>query len=116
MKVNDIMQSIRETTPPEVRKQVDLSVSISNRIFELLEQNKMSQKDLARALNKTETEVSRWLSGTHNLTLATIAKIACVLDDDIIVTTRQVQIRPYDFEKKDMTSAEVADDSSPVII
>lgn len=45
----------------------------------------MSQSDLA--LGETETIVSRWLSGTHNLTIATIAKMATVLVDDIITAT-----------------------------
>lgn len=81
------MDEIRQSTPPEVRKQVDLSVSIANRVYELLEQRGMSQRDFARKLGKTETEVSRWLSGTHNLTIATIAKMAVVLDDDIIGPT-----------------------------
>ncbi len=44
----------------------------------------MSQKDFARLLGKTETEVSKWLSGTHNMTLATISKISCALNQDII--------------------------------
>lgn len=87
MKTNKIMDMIRQDTPPEVNKQVDLCVNIANRIFEIIEEQGMSQRDLARALGKTETEVSRWLSGTHNLTIATIAKIASVLGDDIITTT-----------------------------
>ena len=33
-------------------------------------------RNLAQRLGKTETEVSRWLSGTHNLTLSTICKDA----------------------------------------
>jgi len=110
MKVNAIMQSIRETTPAEVRKQVDLSVAISNRIYELLEKKGMSQKDLAKLLNKTETEVSRWLSGTHNLTLATIAKVASVLDDDIICPTNDILVKPYFSDKTQ--DAMVADEGS----
>ena len=47
----------------------------------------MSQKDLAHLLGKTETEVSRWLSGTHNMTMATIAKISEALDADIVKVT-----------------------------
>lgn len=69
-KINPIMQAIRETTPPEVSRQVDIAVRIANRVYELLEKKAMSQKDLAKKLGKTETEVSRWLSGTHNLTIA----------------------------------------------
>ena len=35
-------------------------------------------------MGKTETEVSRWLSGTHNLTMATICKISAALGEDVI--------------------------------
>lgn len=87
MKTNPLMDSIRKSTAPEVSKQVDMCVAIANRIYVLMEERGMKQRDLAKALGKTETEVSRWLSGTHNLTIATIAKIATVLDDNIIVTT-----------------------------
>ena len=87
-KTNAIMDSIRKTTPPEVNKQVDLCVAIANRVYALLEEKGMNQRDFAKALGKTETEVSRWLSGTHNQTIATIAKMAVVLGDDIITTTQ----------------------------
>lgn len=69
-------------------KQIQLSDEIAQRIQTLLKQKHMSQREFARELGKTETEVSRWLSGNHNLTLATIAKMAAVLHDDIITTTR----------------------------
>lgn len=87
MKTNKLMDSIRETTAPEVNKQVDLCVAIVNRVYALMEEKGMKQRDLANALGKTETEVSRWLSGTHNLTIATIAKMAVVLGDNIIAPT-----------------------------
>lgn len=97
MKTNAIMDSIRQTTPPEVNKQVDLCVEIANRIYSLMEERGMNQRELAKALGKTETEVSRWLSGTHNLTIATIAKIAIVLGDNIITTTHTTN--PYSIPK-----------------
>lgn len=89
------MEMIRQQTPPEVKKQVDLCVAIANRVYDLLEERSMSQRDLARALGKTETEVSRWLSGTHNLTIATIAKMASVLGDDIITATSNIKNEIY---------------------
>lgn len=82
------MDEIRQTMTPEMKKQMELSVSIANRIYEILEEKGMSQKDLAHALGKTETEVSRWLSGTHNLTIATISKISIALGQDIIQIVR----------------------------
>jgi transcriptional regulator with XRE-family HTH domain len=55
-----------------MKLQMELSVAIANHIYEILEARGMSQKDFAKLMGKTETEVSRWLSGTHNLTMATI--------------------------------------------
>lgn len=87
MKTNPLMDAIREQTSPEVRKQIDLQVMVANRVYDILEQKGLTQKELAQRLGKTETEVSRWLCGTHNMTLATIAKLAVALDDDLIVST-----------------------------
>ena len=84
MKTNRIMDDIRNTISPEMKLQMELSVAIANRIYEILEARGMSQKDLARRLGKTETEVSRWLSGTHNLTMATICKISAALDAEVV--------------------------------
>lgn len=84
MKINKLMEEIRQTTSPTTKKQLEYSVSIANRVYELLEEKSMSQKDFARMLGKTETEVSRWLSGTHNLTIASIAKMSIALGKDII--------------------------------
>ena len=67
-----------------MKKQMELSVSIANRIYEILEVKGMTQKDFALLMGKTETEVSRWLSGTHNMTMSTIAKISTALGEDII--------------------------------
>ena len=90
MKTNKLMDEIRETMSPEMKKQMELSVSIANRIYEILEAKGLSQKDFARMMGKTETEVSRWLSGTHNMTMATIAKISTVLGEDIIAPVRHI--------------------------
>ena len=84
------MDGIREQMSPEMKKRMELSVSIANRIYDILERKGMSQKDLARMLGKTETEVSRWLSGMHNLTIGTIAKISIALGEEIIVISDRV--------------------------
>ena len=99
MKTNRIMDEIRSTISPEMKLQMEMSVSIANRIYEILEAKGMTQKDLAKRLGKTETEVSRWLSGTHNLTLSTICKISAALGDPILQVVHQVESSPaYEFE------------------
>lgn len=59
MKTNKIMDAIRNTTPTETNKQVDFCVAISNRIIDVMAEQGMKQRDLAKALGVTETEVSR---------------------------------------------------------
>lgn len=89
MKTNRIMDEIRETIPVEMKLQMELSVAIANRIYEILEKKGMTQRDFAQMIGKSETEVSRWLSGTHNLTLATLCKITAALGEPIITVSRQ---------------------------
>ena len=106
------MEMIRQQTPPEVQKQVDLCVAIANRVYDLMDERGMNQRDLARALGKTETEVSRWLSGTHNLTIATIAKMATVLGDDIITATSSVRHETYQYPNAETAPTMVAEDAA----
>ena len=61
MRTNRIMDEIRSTITPEMKLQMEMSVAIANRIYEILEAKGMTQKELAQKLGKTETEVSRWL-------------------------------------------------------
>jgi transcriptional regulator with XRE-family HTH domain len=82
------MDEIRADIPMEMKIRMELSVAIANRIYEILEKKGMSQKDFARLMGKTETEISRWLSGTHNMTMATIAKISAALGESIIEMPR----------------------------
>lgn len=44
----------------------------------------MTPRELAKRMGETEAEISRWLGGTHDFSLSTLAKIACVLDEDIV--------------------------------
>lgn len=93
MKTNTIMNDIRSEMSPQMKKQMELSVAIANRIYDILEQKGLTQKQFAALVGKTETEVSRWLSGTHNMTVATIAKISTALGCDIIQPIRKPRTR-----------------------
>lgn len=95
MRTNKVMDEIRSTISSETKLQMEMSVAIANRIYDILETRGMSQKDLARLLGKTETEVSRWLSGTHNLTLATICKISSALGEDVVSVPNKKMATAY---------------------
>lgn len=61
-----------------------MSMAVSDTIANILSKRSLTQKDFAKMMGKTETEVSRWLAGRHNFTLATLAKISTVLGEDLI--------------------------------
>ena len=42
------MDDIRSTISPEMKLQMEMSVAIANRIYEILEDKGMTQKELAR--------------------------------------------------------------------
>jgi transcriptional regulator with XRE-family HTH domain len=71
---------------------VDKSIEIVDYIFQLLEQKGLKQKDLAEKMGKTEAELSKILSGMHNLTLRSIAKLEAALEAPIICTPKKQEI------------------------
>ena len=85
MRTNKMIDEVRRSITPEMKLQMEMSVAVANRIYDILEAKGMTQKELALKLGKTETEVSRWLSGTHNLTLSTISKVSVALGEDIVI-------------------------------
>lgn len=71
-KLLEIMSSI---TPME-QYVTDVKMLMAKRIAEALQMKGVKKSDLAKALgNKRPSEVTRWLSGTQNLTLETLAQI-----------------------------------------
>lgn len=82
--VSKLFKEQVEAIPDDVRIQIDICYGISDRIDFLLKKKGMTQKEFAKKMGKTEAEVSRWLSGRHNFTISTLAKIAAELHADII--------------------------------
>ena len=50
MKTNKIMDEFRRTISPETKMQMEMSVAIANRIYDILQAKGMSQKELAQRL------------------------------------------------------------------
>ena len=67
------------TVQNDVKMELDMSFALADKIDMILREKNISQKQLAKRMGKTEAEVSRWLGGTHNFTLRTIAKISDTL-------------------------------------
>lgn len=79
-----LLRQVVDETPAELKTQLRFSDSIAEKLDGLLKERGMSQRELAKSTGKTEAEVSRWLGGTHNFTLRTLAKISIALGEDLI--------------------------------
>ncbi len=79
-----LFRQMIEETPEDLKTQLRFSDSIAEKLIGMLKAKGLSQRDLARITGKTEAEVSRWLGGTHNFTLRTLAKISNVMGEDLI--------------------------------
>lgn len=75
--------------PEDIQRFVDKNLDISQQVYALLEEKGWTQKEFAKQLGKKEAEISKWLSGNHNLTLRSIAKMEAVLEEEIILTPQK---------------------------
>lgn len=90
---NEALQKIRKRISPEVKRMVDLSFGIAGRMDVLRQQKGITQRQLAELLGKRDSEISKWMRGTHNFTIKTIARLECVLGEPLLEITRSTQAR-----------------------
>lgn len=70
--------------PEAIRSEVELSFQISDRINELMEQRGLTKKQFADALGRRPSEITKWLSGQHNFTIATLGMLSSFFGQPII--------------------------------
>ena len=78
------LDEIFNEIPPAKREETRLSFAISNRLDALMKEKGLNRKQLAEAVGKRPNEVTRWLSGEHNFTLATLAMLSTFFGRPII--------------------------------
>ncbi len=79
-----VFQRILDSTPKDVEIFVDWYADLVVRINQLLRENKLSKKELAARMDKQPSEISRWLSGEHNFTLRSLAKLSAELGEPLL--------------------------------
>ncbi len=92
-----IFEEMLKEVDPENSQFVEKNMAISFQVRHILAVHPTinSQKALAQALGKEPSEISKWLSGLHNIGLENITKMEVALGRDIILTDEQARER-YD--------------------
>ena len=85
MKKNNIINEwLNENNDPVIERLVKRNLAIANKVRNILDEKGLSDKDFAKMLKKTPSEISKWLSGTHNFTGKTIVKMELALDKRLL--------------------------------
>ncbi len=70
------LQEMLGPIPASIQQEVNLSFEISDRIDTLMRERGMSKKQFADALGRRPSEITKWLSGQHNFTIATLSMLS----------------------------------------
>ena len=92
MKNNKRLEERRSSISADVDMAVRQSFEIVDRIHEILVRQGKGRKDLALQLGKSESEISKWMSGSHNFTIQTLATIQVALGESVIEVTREKEV------------------------
>ena len=79
-----LFREVLAETPKDERLQMEWSFNISDVIDDALQKQGITKKELAKRTGTSCAAVSRWLSGGHNFTLSTLARISAVLGIPLI--------------------------------
>lgn len=86
LKTEDLpeFQESIDNMPLENKIYVDKMMAIAERISDAIKRQGMKRVEFADKIGKHEAEISKILSGKHNLTIRSICKIEAILDEKII--------------------------------
>ena len=84
MKRYDLLHQQLEKVSPDVRREMEWSSAIIDKIDALLKKQGITQKELASRVGCNETQITRWTRGFPNYTLSSLAKLSEALGEPLI--------------------------------
>ena len=78
-KENILNNWLEENKNPEIDRFIERNLEITQEVCAVLKTRGINKKEFAKMLDKRPSEVTKWLSGLHNLTLKSITKMEVAL-------------------------------------
>ena len=82
-----ILRRVQERIPVEVSEQNDRRMGLAVKIADTLRSRGITNQECAFMMGKKPSEVTRWLSGTHNFTTETLWQMERVLKIQLLVSS-----------------------------
>jgi transcriptional regulator with XRE-family HTH domain len=78
---------------PEIDRFIDKNLAITEKVATILKEKGIKKKEFAKMLGKSPSEVSKWLTGLHNLTLKSITKMEEALGVNLINIEPEIEYK-----------------------
>lgn len=90
--IDDLGITVREEIEKFTSHSAEIAIMIMNFIRS---QEGMTKKDFAKLVGKTPTDITRWISGSHNFTIETLSLIEVKTGMKILVELSNAQIEKH---------------------
>lgn len=111
MKKNNIISDwLDQHGDPEIDRFVEKNLAITEKVRNAMILKGWNKSDLAKALDKSPSEVTKWLSGMHNLTLKSIVKMERVLGVELSSCTPISEVEYYELTLENSSNTESFED------
>ncbi len=84
-----ILDNLLAEINPEEQARTDRKMFIAAIIADAILEKRITKKQFAHQVGRNPSEITKWLSGTHNFTLDTLTDIEQVLNIKLIVEKRK---------------------------
>lgn len=91
-KNNSIGDWLAQHGKPEIDIMVKHNLAIATKLARILKEKGIGKREFAETMGKSPSEVSKWLSGTHNFTIKTIAKLEHTLGEELIHIEMNIEV------------------------
>ena len=102
-KINlSFLEELRNDTSPQMNQQITKRMKLAAQIDDALMSRGLTNQEFAFMMGKKPSEITRWLSGTHNFTTETLWEIERVLqiqlltssiaNEDTVKTNQELQV------------------------
>jgi transcriptional regulator with XRE-family HTH domain len=88
-----ILQDLLEEVTPLEMEQTSVKMQLAANIENHIRSKGWSKTRFASELNKSQPEISKWLSGAHNFTVETLVQISQVLGVEIAALFAKNQVK-----------------------
>jgi transcriptional regulator with XRE-family HTH domain len=83
----NFLDEIRNETSPQMSEQISKRMKLAAQIDNVLMSRGLTNQEFAFMMGKKPSEITRWLSGTHNFTTETLWEIERVLKIQLLTSS-----------------------------